>query len=139
MERAYAEVNLGKFRDNLKKVRRFIGHSVRVMAVVKADAYGHGAIQIATVCEKEKVDYLGVAWIAEAEILRDCGIRLPILVLSEPAWENAFEKIVNLGLTQTIYTDHFASLLNRVAEKFSRFVKVHVKVDTGMGRIGVRP
>lgn len=139
MERAYAEVDLKKFRQNLRKVQRFIGPEVKVMAVVKADAYGHGAIEISRAAVLERVDYLGVAWVAEAEILRNAGLGLPILVLSEPAWDKAAEKIVALDLTQTVYTFEFASVLNKAAKKLSKKVKIHIKVDSGMGRIGVQP
>lgn len=139
MERAFAEVDLKKFRQNLKKVRDFAGAKVKIMAVVKADAYGHGAVEISQTAAKEKVDYLGVAWVAEAEILRKAGLKTPILVLSEPAWDAAALMIVALNLTQTIYTEQFARVLNNAAAKSGKKVKIHLKVDSGMGRIGVRP
>jgi alanine racemase len=110
--------------------------STKFMAVVKADGYGHGAIEIADVAVANGVDYLGVAWVVEAVQLREAGIKAPILILSEPTI-NVAADIVRLDVTQTVYSFQFAKALSDAAQQLNKTAKVHVKIDTGMGRIGV--
>jgi len=137
-ERAYAEVNLSKLRQNIRDIKARLSPDTKFMAIVKADGYGHGAVEVSRAVLEEGVAYLGVAWIGEARQLRSAGITAPILLLSEPARETASE-IVTLNVTQTVYTDSFVEALALAAEIAGKTVCVHVKVDTGMGRIGVQP
>ena len=136
--RAYAEVDLAQLRTNIRTIRDSLSPRTKFMAIVKADGYGHGAVEVARAALEEKVDYLGVAWVAEARQLRLAGITAPILLLSEPAKEIAPE-IVSLNITQTVYTEDFIEALSIAATAANKKVKVHIKVDTGMGRIGVQP
>ncbi len=132
----YAEINLGNISHNIDELKRLLKPGVMFMAVVKADAYGHGAKQVAKHIEK-KVDYLSVANIAEALELKSAGIKKPVLLLSETSASNA-PAVVRNGFIQTVYTMELAKALSREAVKQKRTAVVHMKVDTGMGRIGAR-
>ncbi|MEP6944982.1 MAG: alanine racemase [Acidobacteriota bacterium] len=133
----FARINLDSLSFNLRSVRRFIGDDVRCLAVVKANAYGHGAVECSRRLAADGVDWLGVALPEEGIELRSAGIDVPILVLGSffPGQEG---DLLNLGLTPVIYTLEQASLLNAAAIKAGKRAEYHVKIDTGMGRIGVR-
>jgi len=108
------------------------------MAVVKADGYGHGAVPVSRAAIRSGATYLGVSSPEEAAELREAGIKIPILVLSLIQPEEAY-KSVALKLEQTICSQDLAAALDREAGKVSTRINVHIKVDTGMGRIGVFP
>jgi alanine racemase len=108
------------------------------MAVVKANAYGHGALEVSRQALKSGVDMLAVASVKEALELREGGISAPVLVLSETS-PDLVDYLVEEDLTQTIYTRRLAEALSRAAAQKGKRAKVHVKVDTGMGRVGVDP
>lgn len=133
----FARIDLDRLSSNLHSVRGFIGHNVKCLAVVKADAYGHGAVKCSQRLAAEGVDWLGVALLDEGLELRAAGIELPILVLGSffPGQQNL---IVESRLTPVVFTVEQASLLDRAAKKALIKVDYHVKIDTGMGRIGVR-
>ena len=139
--RVYAKVNLDAIRNNLTAIREYVNynmdHEVKVMAVVKADGYGHGAIPISRELEKLHVDYIAVAIYQEGIQLREEGVSVPILVLGN-THEEAFEELVRYNLTQTVYSIELAQKLNYFGEQSGKKVRVHVKVDTGMGRLGFR-
>lgn len=135
-ERAYAAIDLEQFSANYHYFRSIIHPATKLMAVVKADAYGHGAVALAKAACAHEVDYLGVAWFKEANELRAARIKTPILLFSEPTGVDLAE-IIRLNITQTIYTLDFAKKLNATAKKLNQQACVHLKVDTGMGRIGV--
>lgn len=107
------------------------------MAIVKADAYGHGSVEIADIAVANGADYLGVAWVSEAVALREAGIKAPILILSEPTI-NVAADIVRLEVTQTVYSYNFAHALSEAATEMGRTARIHIKIDTGMNRIGVK-
>ena len=135
--RTFAEIDLGKVLYNVKEIKKLLSPGVKFMAVVKADAYGHGAVQISNaICEH--VDYLSVATISEALELKNAGIEQPIFILSETSLSNS-EDVVRNGLVQAVYTLKFAKALSAAAVKHKKTAIVHMKVDTGMGRIGVSP
>ncbi len=138
MKRAFVEVNLARVAENVRRVRSLLKPATKIMGIVKADAYGHGAVEISELLLSQGVEYLGVAWITEAMQLRRAGITAPILILSEPV-TNVVEDIVQIEVSQTIYTLPFARALSAAAVAAHKKVKVHIKVDTGMGRIGVMP
>ncbi len=139
--RVYAKVNLDAIHANLKSIREYVNHEmqhkVKIMAVVKADAYGHGAIPISRELEKLNVDYIAVAIYQEGIQLREEGVKVPILVLGN-THEDAFEDLVRYDLTQTVYSAKLGEKLNRFGERLGEKVRIHVKVDTGMGRLGFR-
>ncbi|MFA5098247.1 MAG: alanine racemase [Candidatus Margulisiibacteriota bacterium] len=133
-----AEINLKAVDKNIESLRSFLGKGTRLMAIVKANAYGHGAKEIALAAEKAGADYLGVAYLGEALELRSCGVKTPILILSETPPSFA-DHVVEHDITQTVYTVQLAQSLSRSASRQGKKAKVHLKVDTGMGRVGVFP
>ena len=135
----WAEVSLGNLRYNFGVVQRHVGASVTVCAVVKADAYGHGATECARALEEEGAQWLGVTSLDEAIPLRDAGIESRILLMTG-FWRGEEEEIVRLKLTPTVWEPGQVELLERAAARLgvARHA-VHLKVDTGMGRLGVAP
>jgi alanine racemase len=133
-----AIVNLEAISHNISEIRKRIGHRRDLMAVVKADGYGHGAVRVSLAALKSGANCLGVALPEEGEQLRKAGIEVPILVLGLIRPEEAY-KPISFGLDQTVCSLELAEALDQEARKVSVQVNVHVKVDTGMGRIGVKP
>jgi alanine racemase len=139
MRPTYAEIDLDAINHNLKQVRRQVGASPVVMAVVKANAYGHGMIPVAVSVLKEKTaSYLGVAIVEEGVALRRSKIHAPVLVFTAP-FESQLRLFVENNLESTISSFSTAQKLNRVAAAIGTKAVVHVKLDTGMGRIGIAP
>lgn len=135
MKRAFAQIDLAKLTANLQDYRQKIAKCTEIMGIVKADAYGHGAVTVAKKLSASGVKYFGVAWLSEAEELRLNGITAPILILSEPE-PKYISKIIELDVVQTVYDYDFVAQLAKAADKK---IKVHIKIDTGMNRIGVKP
>lgn len=133
----WVEIHLGNLAHNVREVKRRIGNR-ELMAVVKADAYGHGAVPCAITALEHGVSYLGVAFIEEAIQLRKAGIASPILVLGSPLPEQAPE-FPRFGVTCTVASAEVAEALSYAATAQGKKARVHVKVDTGMGRLGIRP
>ncbi len=131
-----AEVDLGALAYNYRQLRRLAAPSVKFLAVVKADAYGHGAVPVAKRVEELGADFLGVARVQEAVELRNGGIKKPILVLSG-VYQEEIEEVLAHQLTPLVYRLEIAEALSAAAVKKGIKVPVHIKVDTGMGRIGV--
>lgn len=132
------EINLNSIAHNLKEYQRFLEPSTKMMAMVKAFAYGSGGAEIAGVLQYHKVDYLGVAYADEGVELRKSGITLPIMVLN--AEESTFDALLEYGLEPDIYSIE-------ILEQFDRFLKkegiqnypVHIEIETGMNRLGFEP
>lgn len=135
---AWAEIDLGAIAHNLREIRRITQPQARIMAVVKANAYGHGAVPVSQVALQNGVSYLGVAMLDEALELRRAGIDAPILILGYTPKEQA-EEAVRHNVTQTIYTLEMARFVSEVGEKLRQRAKVHIKIDTGMTRLGFLP
>jgi len=133
-----AVINLGAISHNVAKIRKRIGSKRGLMAVVKADGYGHGAVEVSQAALRSGADSLGVAIPEEGQLLREAGIEVPILVLGLIQPEEAY-KVVNSRLSQTVTSVEPLEALAREGYKVSTQASVHVKVDTGMGRIGVKP
>lgn len=131
----WAEIDLKAIEHNYRQVRKIVGKSIKIMAVVKANAYGHGTVEVSEVLEKKSVDYLGVATTDEAVRLRDHGIKTPVLVLGSVLPEEV-KVAVDKDITLTLCGD---GLLEAIEESTKGGLKarVHIKIDTGMGRIGV--
>ncbi|MCX8064683.1 MAG: alanine racemase [Candidatus Hydrogenedentes bacterium] len=129
-------INLTKYKKNLSAVKRIVGKDRKVIAVVKANAYGHGLVQLAKVAESDGVDMFGVANVEEGVKLRDSGIKKPILILLQPN-EDEIGELIQYNLTPLISEFDFARKLSEEATKLRKIVKVHCKVDTGMGRQGI--
>lgn len=135
--RVYAKVDLDAIYQNAAAVRARIGDDVGLMAVVKADAYGHGAVPVASRLNSI-VDGFCVALVEEAVILRRKGISKPLLLLGYTA-PYQYPEILKYNISQTIYSYEMAESLSQAAVALNAVVKVHIKVDTGMARIGFLP
>ncbi len=133
-----AEISLASISHNMGALRRRIGPGPEIMAVVKADAYGHGAVQVATTALTSGASWLGVALVEEGVALRKSGIIAPILVLGQLFSVQA-RRALRYGLSCTVSTYDFAEALSVAATQEGKKGKCHIKVDTGMGRLGVGP
>jgi len=134
----WAEVSLGALRQNFRSVQRHIGSDVTICAVVKADAYGHGALDCSRALEEEGARWFGVTSLDEAIPLREAGIRGNILLLTG-FWRGEQEEIVRLKLTPTVWEAGQIELLEKAASELDVRHPIHLKVDTGMGRLGAAP
>ncbi|MCX5657172.1 MAG: alanine racemase [Candidatus Omnitrophica bacterium] len=132
----WAEVDLVTLGFNLDQIRKWISPEVKIMPIVKADAYGHGIVEVSRYLIAQGIDYLGVATIDEAVVLREKRINIPILVLGS-ILPHETPIFAEYNITPTITNFEVASHLNKVAAEKNRHIKVHVKIDTGMGRIGI--
>jgi len=134
----WAEIDLDAIAHNVRQLKRHIGERVKLTAVVKANAYGHGAVPVARTALENGAERLAVNRVVEGIELRRAGIAAPILTLGySPPWEA--EAIVRHDLTPTITEREVALALARAAASQGKTVPVHVKVDTGMGRFGLLP
>jgi alanine racemase len=135
---SWAEIDLRAIRSNLAGIRRLLAPSTRLMAIVKANAYGHGMLEVARVCLEEGATYLGVANPQEALILRAEGIRAQILVLGYMP-EASADAMVENHIDATVFDLDTALALSQAATRADGEARVHLKIDTGMGRIGLQP
>ena len=133
----WAEINLNNLAANFNVIKERVSHVAKVMAVVKADAYGHGAVQCARRLAKEGAEWFGVAMPEEGIELRAAGIGQPILVLGG-FWDGQAAACIRQRLTTVVYRLDMIAALDQVASETGGVADVHVKVDTGMGRLGVR-
>jgi alanine racemase len=136
--RAWAEVNLDNIAHNVKEIRRITDKKVEIMGVVKADAYGHGVMEVAKTLIENGVTRLAVSMLDEAIQLRKNGIDVPILILSYTDPIRAEEIILN-DVTQTVFSHDLAEALSEAAVRLDKNVKIHIKIDTGMTRVGFMP
>lgn len=132
----WAEINLKNLAYNFRLVKKLVGPEVKILVPVKADGYGHGLVEISRRLKVLGVDYLGVASLDEGILLRRSGLTVPILVLSTVLADN-IKPILDYNLTQTVCTKELACKLNQEAKKRNVLARVHIKVDTGMHRIGL--
>jgi alanine racemase len=130
------EVDLAALEFNYRQIKKRIPEGVKILAVVKADAYGHGAIPVSLRLEKLGVEYLGVAIPEEGTELRKAGVKAPILVLGG-IFGRDVDQIFRFRLTPVIFKKDSLKILSHEAERRGRKLRVHLKVDTGMGRLGV--
>jgi alanine racemase len=133
-----AIIDLTAIEHNVARVRGLVGEKVEILAVVKADAYGHGAVKAARACKRGGASLLGVALVREGAELRRAGIELPILVQC-CAEDREIGAIIEHGLMPTVASLEFARTLSDEASRAGVTVKVHADIDTGMGRIGFAP
>ena len=134
--RVQANVNLNAIRHNIREIKNKLKQDTKLMLIIKADAYGHGAVPIAKAIRKDHfADAYGVAIIEEAVELRKAGIDTPILVLGYTPKEQ-YPLVVTYNVTQTIFQYEMAKELSREAKRQGKTAKIHIKLDTGMSRIG---
>ncbi|WP_188456291.1 alanine racemase [Virgibacillus oceani] len=132
----WVEVSLDAIRENVKAFKGHIHNNCRLMAVVKADGYGHGAVEIAKTAIQSGADYLAVALLDEAMELRDAGIDFPILVLGYTPPSAAEDAIMN-DIALTVFTQDVIKRINDISEENEKKARIHIKIDTGMSRIGL--
>jgi len=133
--RTWAEIDLDALTHNFNEIRRVTSPDAKILAVVKADAYGHGAVEITKTLIDNGADYFAVACINEAKQLRRANINYPILILGTTQ-ESDCEDLVLNSITPTVYSLDFAEKLSKTAVKLNEKIKIHIKIDTGMSRIG---
>ena len=131
----WIEIDFKALEHNYKSIRKFVGKDVKVIATVKQSAYGHGLVQVAKRLAKSGVDCYGVGSVEEACLLRNAGLKHQILVLTAVLADYAHE-FVEHDITATIVDLNFAKKLDSAARRAGKIVKAHVKIDTGMGRLG---
>ncbi len=136
--RAWSEINLDHIAGNVREIVKRIGKMTELMAVVKADAYGHGVLETIPTLLSNGASRLAVSMLDEAIQLREIGVKVPILVLSytEPA---RAQEIIKHNITQTVFSHDLAGALSEAAMKLGREARIHVKIDTGMTRVGFQP
>jgi len=135
---AWAEVDLDALAHNMREVKRLAAKGALVTAVIKADGYGHGAKKVAQTLLDNGADRFAIAVLDEGIELRRAGFKVPILVLGFTDKERAEEVVAN-DLEQAAYSWDLAEALSKEAVRQGKTVKVHIKIDTGMGRIGLQP
>ncbi|MCD8181325.1 MAG: alanine racemase [Firmicutes bacterium] len=134
-KRTWAEVDLDAIAHNIKEIRRITNPASKIMAVVKADAYGHGFLEVTKTLLENGADCLAVAVLQEGKQLRSRGVTVPILILGASG-EETVEDLINFDITPSVFTYEFAKALSYAAEKKEKVTKIHIKIDTGMSRIG---
>ena len=135
LRRAWAEISLDNLTYNYNRIRQHIGPKVKFLGVVKADAYGHGSVQVAEKLQSLGADYLAVSSIDEAMELRINGITMPILILGHTPVEQV-DRLICFNITQTVSCEAKAEEYSSAAQRCSGTLKIHIKVDTGMSRLG---
>lgn len=133
----WAEIDLDKIALNMRNIKKLV-HNKDVIAVIKADAYGHGALDIAPVLIENGASRFAVAVITEALELINGGIKCPIMILGYTPLEFG-EDLINNNIEQTVYDLNYAKKLSEIATKLGKTAKIHIALDTGMGRIGFIP
>jgi alanine racemase len=136
---SWAEVSLENIAGNFNALKDFVGPKTDILAVVKADAYGHGVRRVACTLEKLRVRFFGVATVEEGIELRQAGITKDVLILGSIYPFDNFREVVHYGLTPTVASVSGIEALEKCAAAAGKRVPFHLKVDTGMGRIGLNP
>ena len=134
----WTEIDLDAIADNIKAIRGLVGRKVKIMGVVKANAYGHDALEMTPILLQNGAYFLAVARLDEGIELRQANIKAPILILGLTLKEE-LPSLLSYDLTPTVCNMEMVELLSKLATKRKKIVKVHIKVDTGLGRIGVLP
>lgn len=133
--RTWSEIDLDVLASNYRKIKSRIGENVKFLGVVKADGYGHGAIMVAKTLEEVGADYLAVSSMDEAMELRVNGIKMPVIILGHTPKEQV-ERLIEYDITQTVTCLAKALEYSEEAVKLGKTLKIHIKIDTGMSRLG---
>jgi len=132
----WAELDLNNLAYNFFQIKKLLSPKTKIMACVKADAYGHGLVEVSRKLVTYQVDYLGVASIDEGIKLREAKIKSPILVLGTVLKKDILP-LISYNLTQTVFSEELVFALNNLGREKNKIINIHIKVDTGMGRQGV--
>ena len=136
MRPTWAEINLKALSHNYLRCTEIVGEKVKVMAVVKADAYGHGAVKVSTSLQEQGCDMFGVATVDEGLELRQSGITVPIVLLSGIN-SDEIEQVAENNLTPVVFSLDLLNKLDKYGSKNNKKIKYHLKIDTGMNRLGL--
>lgn len=136
MEKGFLEVDVNAIKYNISKIQQYVGLNVNIMPIIKADAYGLGAVKLKDAINENNIEKVAVAVIKEAIELRENGFNQDIVVLNELLPEEA-ENIVKYDLTPAISVYEVAKQIDMIAKKENKKVRIHIEIDTGMGRVGV--
>lgn len=131
----WAEINISNLRENFRNIKKLLKEDTKICGVVKANAYGHGSVQIAKILVEEGADYLAVATLEECLELRDNGIKLPLLCLGYIP-EKDLEIVLDKDIDMTIYSYEIAQKLSEISLNYNKNANIHIKLDTGMSRLG---
>ncbi len=134
----WAEISLTNLKHNLHEIRRLVGDDCQIMLPVKADGYGHGAIAVSQAGLSAGADQLAVSMLDEAITLREAGLYCPILILGWTPPE-AYETMIHYDVSTAIYNQEEAAALAQTAKRLQKKAKIHIKIDTGMSRLGLMP
>ena len=134
-KRSWAEISLLNLRHNYEAIRAEIPKDCRFLGVVKADAYGHGAVAVSRMLQEAGADYLAVSCLDEAMELREAGIKMPVLILGHTPPKYT-KTLIDNNITQTISCLAKAKEFSEIAVKLGKELKIHIKLDTGMSRLG---
>lgn len=137
-QRLIAQIDLDAIENNVKQIKKQLDKGTKMLAVVKADAYGHGAVEVSKICLFNGADQLGIATCEEGCALREANIPVPILILGYTV-ESRLETVIENDLTQAVFSVEMAQKLSQTAVRMGKTAKAHIKIDTGMGRIGFLP
>ncbi len=135
MYRIQATICLTEFKANLARIRSHIGPKVKLLIVIKANAYGFGDVAISKAAVESGADYLGLATLNEAIHLRQSGIKIPLLLFSE-VFESNIPDLFTYQITPSVYSPSFLDQLSAYGKRIKQALPIHIKVDTGMSRIG---
>ncbi len=138
LNRAWAEIDLDAIAHNVREIRKLTGSKVELMGAVKADAYGHGVSEVVRTLLDSGVNQLAVSMLDEAIQIRKMGIGVPILILGYTDPARAEEVILN-DVSQTVFSQELAQALSAASARLGKNAKIHVKIDTGMTRLGFMP
>jgi alanine racemase len=130
-------IDLSALAGNLRQIRNLVGRDTRIMGVVKSDAYGHGLLEVGRVLEGNGIDCLGVAYLHEALALREGGVRLPVVILCGIRTREESRHVLENGLTPVLFDLSAAEILSQECRSRGLKTRIHLKVDTGMGRLGI--
>lgn len=133
----YVEIDLDIIKHNINEIKKFIAKNTKLGAVIKANAYGHGAIEVARVLEEENIDYICVAGLNEAIELRNNNIKLPILVMGYTP-DDCLDIAIQNNITLTIFSKEQAEILSNKSKKITSKTNIHIKIDTGFNRLGFK-
>ncbi len=135
----WVEINLKNIRYNIKQIKKLLSPETKILAVVKTNAYGHGLIEVTNICCQEKVDFLGVTSVEEGVLLREKKINLPILILGTLYPFENFKYTLKYNIIPTIASISGLEAYSYYSKKLNKIGVFHLKVETGMGRIGISP
>lgn len=130
-------IDLPALAANYRQVKNLVGRKTRIMGVVKSDAYGHGLLEVGRTLERNGIDCLGVAYLPEAIALREGGVQLPIVILCGIRTREESRQVIEKGLTPVLFDLSAAEILSQECRNHGRKARVQLKVDTGMGRLGI--